>query len=35
MSGALDAAERLKIGTQRRAETLSIEEWILLARALS
>lgn len=35
MAGALDAAERLSIDTQRRAETLSVGEWILLARALS
>lgn len=33
--GALDAAEALGIDTQRRAETLSVEEWIKLARALS
>ena len=35
MPGALAAAERLSIDTQRRAETLSIQEWILLARAVS
>jgi 16S rRNA (adenine1518-N6/adenine1519-N6)-dimethyltransferase len=35
MPGALEAAERLGIDTQRRAETLSIEEWVSLARALS
>jgi len=35
MTGALEAAERLGIDTRRRAETLSIEEWISLARALS
>jgi 16S rRNA (adenine1518-N6/adenine1519-N6)-dimethyltransferase len=35
MPGALDAAEALGIDTQRRAETLSIEEWVALARALS
>lgn len=35
MPGALDAAETLGIDTQRRAETLSVEEWIELARALS
>jgi 16S rRNA (adenine1518-N6/adenine1519-N6)-dimethyltransferase len=35
MSGALDAARSLGIDTQRRAETLTIEEWLLLARALS
>jgi 16S rRNA A1518/A1519 N6-dimethyltransferase RsmA/KsgA/DIM1 with predicted DNA glycosylase/AP lyase activity len=31
----LEAAERLGIDTQRRAETLSVEEWISLARSLS
>jgi 16S rRNA (adenine1518-N6/adenine1519-N6)-dimethyltransferase len=35
MPGALDAAERLGIDTQRRAETLRIEEWVALAQALS
>jgi len=35
MPRALDAAERLRIDTQRRAETLSVDEWITLARALS
>jgi len=35
MPGAIEAAERLDIDTQRRAETLSIAEWISLARALS
>lgn len=35
MPSALAAAERLGIDTQRRAETLSIEEWIALARELS
>jgi 16S rRNA (adenine1518-N6/adenine1519-N6)-dimethyltransferase len=35
MAGALDAAERLGIDAQRRAETLSVDEWIALARALS
>ena len=35
MPGAIDAAERLRIDTQRRAETLSIQEWISLARELS
>src|SRR5436305_9872768 len=34
MPGALEAAERLGIDAQRRAETLSIDEWIALARAL-
>jgi 16S rRNA (adenine1518-N6/adenine1519-N6)-dimethyltransferase len=33
--GALDAAESLEIDVQRRAETLSVEEWVKLARALS
>jgi 16S rRNA (adenine1518-N6/adenine1519-N6)-dimethyltransferase len=32
---ALDAAGRLGIDTQRRAETLGVEEWVKLARALS
>jgi 16S rRNA (adenine1518-N6/adenine1519-N6)-dimethyltransferase len=35
MTGALNAAEMLGIDTQRRAETLSVDEWISLARALS
>jgi 16S rRNA (adenine1518-N6/adenine1519-N6)-dimethyltransferase len=35
MPGALEAAEALAIDTQRRAETLSVSEWIELARALS
>ena len=35
MPRALDAAERLRIDTQRRAETLSVEEYVKLARALS
>jgi 16S rRNA (adenine1518-N6/adenine1519-N6)-dimethyltransferase len=35
MPGALDAAERLGIDTQRRAETLRIEERVALAQALS
>jgi len=34
MPGALEAAERLGIDAQRRAETLSIDEWIALARVL-
>jgi 16S rRNA (adenine1518-N6/adenine1519-N6)-dimethyltransferase len=34
-AGALDAADSLGIDTRRRAETLSVEEWISLARALS
>ena len=35
MPGALEAAEALGIDMQRRAETLSVEEWVALARALS
>ena len=35
MPGALEAAERIGIDTQRRAETLGVEEWVKLARALS
>jgi len=35
MPGALDAAESLGIDTQRRAETVSVDEWVELARALS
>lgn len=35
MPGALEAAEALRIDTQRRAETLAVEEWMKLARALS
>jgi len=35
MPGAIEAAEELTIDTQRRAETLSIDEWVSLARALS
>ena len=35
VSGALGAAELLGIDTRRRAETLSVAEWIKLARALS
>lgn len=35
MPGALDAAEQLGMDTQRRAETVSVEEWVKLARALS
>lgn len=34
MPGALEAAERLGIDTQRRAETLSVDEWAMLARAI-
>jgi 16S rRNA (adenine1518-N6/adenine1519-N6)-dimethyltransferase len=33
--GALEAAEFLGIDLQRRAETLSVDEWVKLARALS
>ena len=33
--GALDAAESLGIDPQRRAETVSVEEWVKLARALA
>ena len=35
LPGALDAATRLGIDMQRRAETLTTDEWITLARALS
>ncbi len=35
MPGALEAAETIGIETQRRAETLAIDEWLALARALS
>ena len=35
LPGALEAATRLGIDMQRRAETLTIDEWITLARALS
>ena len=35
MPGALAAAEQLGIDVQRRAETLSVPEWIELAKALS
>jgi 16S rRNA (adenine1518-N6/adenine1519-N6)-dimethyltransferase len=35
MPGALEAAQSLGIDTQRRAETLSVEEWVSLARVLS
>ena len=33
--GAIEAAEKLGIDVQRRAETLSVDEWLRLARALS
>jgi len=35
MPGALEAAERLGIDTQRREETLDVSEWVSLARELS
>ena len=35
MPGALDAARELGIDTSRRAETVSVDEWISLARAQS
>jgi 16S rRNA (adenine1518-N6/adenine1519-N6)-dimethyltransferase len=35
MPGALEAAQSLGSDTQRRAETLSVEEWVSLARVLS
>ena len=35
MPGALDAAHRLGIDVERRAETLGVAEWISLARILS
>ena len=35
MPGALDAVEALGIDAQRRAETLSVDEWVKLARILS
>ena len=35
MPGALEAADSLGIDLQRRAETVSVDEWIKLARALS
>jgi len=33
--GAIDAAGTLGIDLQRRAETLTVDEWVELARALS
>jgi 16S rRNA (adenine1518-N6/adenine1519-N6)-dimethyltransferase len=33
--GALDAAQSLGVDLQRRAETLSVDEWVALARELS
>jgi 16S rRNA (adenine1518-N6/adenine1519-N6)-dimethyltransferase len=35
MPGALEAVEHLAIDAQRRAETLSVDEWVALARVLS
>ena len=35
LPGALEAAESLGIDPQRRAETLGVDEWLKLARALS
>lgn len=35
MPGALEAAQQLGIDAQSRAETLSVDEWIALARSLS
>jgi 16S rRNA (adenine1518-N6/adenine1519-N6)-dimethyltransferase len=35
MSGALQAAEALRIDASRRAETLTVDEWVTLAKALS
>jgi 16S rRNA (adenine1518-N6/adenine1519-N6)-dimethyltransferase len=35
LPGAIDAAQALGIDVQRRAETLGIDEWVALARALS
>ena len=35
LPGALEAAETIGIDPQRRAETLSVDEWIALARMLS
>jgi 16S rRNA (adenine1518-N6/adenine1519-N6)-dimethyltransferase len=35
VAGALEAAASLGIDLQRRAETVSVEEWVSLARALS
>ena len=35
MAGAAEAAQALGIDLQRRAETLSVDEWVKLARALS
>ena len=35
MPGAFEAAERIGLDMQRRAETLSVDEWVSLARALT
>ena len=35
LPGALEAAESLGIDPQRRAETVTVDEWLKLARALS
>jgi 16S rRNA (adenine1518-N6/adenine1519-N6)-dimethyltransferase len=35
MAGALDALAALGIAPERRAETVSVAEWVALARALS
>jgi 16S rRNA (adenine1518-N6/adenine1519-N6)-dimethyltransferase len=35
MAGALDALDQLGIAAERRAETVSVEEFVALARALS
>ena len=35
IAGALEAAEAIGIDTERRAETVSVDEWVKLARALS
>jgi len=35
LPGALEALEKLGIDSQRRAETLSVAEFVALARALS
>jgi len=35
LPGAIEAAESLGLDLQRRAETLSVAEWVELARALS
>ena len=34
MPGALDAAQTIGVNLERRAETLSVDEWISLARRL-